>query len=1083
MFVPVSVVVHNTGGIATPTNCAAKLEFMLADVSPVPEVLILQETNIRPELHLRGLDIPSGWVAVCTHTPLADKQKGFGLMTLIRKGHLLGARTTVDPIYDRSDEHLDILAVKLRGLIIINVYMRVLRGKSADDALDILMSHLSTIMEAHEECVYVLAGDFNCPRENELLLELMEVLGFHPVYDTTGCPQPTHAQGNVLDWVFIRDPATASPLSIQIKAQDHAILRTSIETSVSFEDAVPTTRYNWARLKSMPDEERSRFFKARDDLAKTARSLSDFKDGLSPLLKVHLGCLREESGRPPKRWFTKEVNHTRRIFQRANHRCSRRRNPETIQAMQAAHTAYRRAVRKRKRAAVAELASRVDLGIASIHRLTGQIKKDPRHQARILPNLDLIKEFWTHQYSDADGLSPDEMGHDLLLNFSPEEVSTALNQLDPKKATGEDDIRAGAFGELNEGFLKDLARLYTLEAQSDQPLPGWLKEGNATLLYKQKGSKADPGNYRVIIINSFIAKLFEKMLEIKGRDLIKNGEIHISVEQGGFMPRRSTHDNLFLLESLRDAQVAKGRQLYAAFLDLRKAFDSVNHKKFIALLRARSTPEAWVSQLIKLLAGRKMKLFDALISLEVGTAQGSPISPLLFIIFIDPLIQRLRARCKGVRLTLSGASLRDLGFADDMKLLTEDTLDLQVGLEVSEAWAQDFGMTFNAAKCELIQIVGRQPAVPAELRLGDRILPWVKQVTYLGTPIIQGRRSMLNPPLVKMWKAYHGIKSCLSSSVPVSLTHQILLINTHILGVALYPSAVRDMNYRKIDKFVNKCLCRIVGVPQRWTSATFLRAELGVYSSEYYAHRRALSHLWHIHNHAWFRNHLADLCGKGPLRRLEALTDRYMIAFSDIRTVTKDAWKTRVKKAITLSAAVAMNEELQKKGLPSRVERNLQSRPYIMKGGAAARAGLKLRWEVEHEHHVNKQFSTRRISLPNIIMVIMGAHLPKSTSALRLKTIRTIACELSGQALPTPLPPWVEPHVQGALSSLWWPNQTDQTLRDLLKVVQRVMQWEKKRVEDERAQANLENKAGEEGESEQNLENATEGPRRALTSA
>jgi hypothetical protein len=132
-----------------------------------------------------------------------------------------------------------------------------------------------------------------------------------------------------------------------------------------------------------------------------------------------------------------------------------------------------------------------------------------------------------------------------------------------------------------------------------------MKVEAASILYKHKGPKADPGNYRVIIINSCLAKLYEKMLDIKGRELISHGDISIAVEQGGFMPHRSTHDSLFILESLQDAQVNKKHKLFAAFLDMRKAFDTVNHKKFIELLRARGTPETWLGHPVDQDAGRQ----------------------------------------------------------------------------------------------------------------------------------------------------------------------------------------------------------------------------------------------------------------------------------------------------------------------------------------------------------------------------------------------------------------------------------------------------------------------------------------------
>ena len=170
-------------------------------------------------------------------------------------------------------------------------------------------------------------------------------------------------------------------------------------------------------------------------------------------------------------------------------------------------------------------------------------------------------------------------------------------------------------------------------------------------------------------MNSFFAKLYEKMLEIRGQTMVEDDVLKISVEQGGFMPRRSTLDSIFILESLRDSKIKHHKTLYAVFLDLRKAFDTVSHKKFLLLMRARGAPEAWVMQLGKMLAGRRMKLFDALINLEVGTAQGSPISPLLFILFMNPLIERLRA-CRGVQFAAQ-AFIRCLLFADDVCLTVE----------------------------------------------------------------------------------------------------------------------------------------------------------------------------------------------------------------------------------------------------------------------------------------------------------------------------------------------------------------------------------------------------------------------------
>jgi hypothetical protein len=1021
------------------------LEYLLTDTTPTADILILQETNLR-ERHIRRMEIPAGWAAVYTNRPFDGQRTGVGVLTLLRRGILLGPTTTVEPIYDVSDALMDVLAIKVRDSIYVNVYIRVMGSRRPEDVLDVFLDHLTSITEGRANLPTVIGGDFNCPRNTELLLELMNSIGFLPVYDRSGRPSPTHACGGTLDWVFIRGDLTASSLQAEIRADDHAVLRTTIQVHLAKEVSQLPTKYRWRVLEELDADQRNEFFQARDRIAAQATSLTDFKAGLTALLQNKLGKVKPPGTGLPRRWLTPKVNQTRRAYKKANSRYRSRPTPERQQAMRQARGDYMRAIRQRKRTAVAQLASQVDLGHSSIHRLVGSIKKDPKHQSRLVPDLTRVLEFWSDQFSDPDALDSELLGHDLLMNFSAEDVATALGQLDPKKATGEDDIRPALFQEPSAAFLKDLARLYTNEAHTASPLPDWMKTGNATILYKRKGPKADPGNYRVIIINSLLAKLYEKMLENHGRSLIAQGKLTISVEQGGFMPNRSTHDSLFILESLRDAQISKGRKLYAAFLDMRKAFDSVNHKRMIALLRRKGAPEAWISQLIKMLAGRKMKLFDALVSLEVGTAQGSPISPLLFILFINPLIERLRA-CEGIRLTkLTGVLMRCLLFADDIGLLAESAEDLQHMLDVCHEWAQDFRMAFNPNKCELIQLAGSIPTEMPVCRLGGQVLKWVKEVKYLGVPIVQGRRRKLHAPLPKMWQIYHCIRDGLSSSLPVSLRHQLLLIQSNILSIALYPSAVRDMHYGEIDRFVNKCLCRIVGCPPRWTSATFLRAELGVYSSEYYAHRRALSHLWHLHNRAWFRNHLGNLRGTGPLVRLEELAKVYNLDTADIRDVCKETWKARVKRAVVDRAENAMNTALTTKGLPVEVQPRLKRRPYVEHGGPRARAGLLLRWELLHEHHMNRQLAEARPSLPGLLQKIMTGPLPATTDALRKRTLRKMIKELSGMDITaSELPDATKPHVKAAITSLDWPNMTSETLRDLLTVVDRVIRWERRR--------------------------------------
>ena len=162
------------------------------------------------------------------------------------------------------------------------------------------------------------------------------------------------------------------------------------------------------------------------------------------------------------------------------------------------------------------------------------------------------------------------------------------------------------------------------------------------------------------------------------------------------MPHRSTHDSVFLLQCVHDAAKRRRQPLYTAFLDLRHAFDSVSHVKLLEVLRQQGVPEVWLALIGSLLADRKTIIGDAAIDIERGTPQGSPLSPLLFIVFMEPLIQLLRERSRGVELA-PATRLRSLHFADDTGLVASSLNDLQAMLDVCSAWALDMGMTFNAS--------------------------------------------------------------------------------------------------------------------------------------------------------------------------------------------------------------------------------------------------------------------------------------------------------------------------------------------------------------------------------------------------
>lgn len=191
------------------------------------------------------------------------------------------------------------------------------------------------------------------------------------------------------------------------------------------------------------------------------------------------------------------------------------------------------------------------------------------------------------------------------LEFVEADIVAALSA-SKNKTPAADDIRIKLLKFCSCPRLhKALARLFTMLASSTQPLPEWMRTGTGTVLFK-KGDRDDAANYRLIVMGSLLPKLYDKCLEQKGWKLINEGIIPIHDEQGGFRPKFGTEEQVFLLQTLRAGQTQRKQKLYTAFLDIRKAFDTVNHKKLLRVLHEKGAPANYIQAIRNMLFDRKV---------------------------------------------------------------------------------------------------------------------------------------------------------------------------------------------------------------------------------------------------------------------------------------------------------------------------------------------------------------------------------------------------------------------------------------------------------------------------------------------
>jgi len=267
-------------------------------------------------------------------------------------------------------------------------------------------------------------------------------------------------------------------------------------------------------------------------------------------------------------------------------------------------------------------------------------------------------------------------------------------------------------------------------------------------------------DYRGISISPLISKIYEHCLLDRFKKFLTSSPL-----QFGFKNKIGCAHALYTVQSTVDYFTEGKSNVYLCSLDLVKAFDKVDRYTLFHKLLRRNCPVKFVNILEEWFS----KTFTSVkwqghvskpVPLKAGLRQGSILSPILFAVYVNDMLEKLNNSKLGCHIKYM--PFNALMYADDLILCSISIRDLQSMINLVLHELKELDMTINVKKSCCMKVGPTYKKAAKDLIIGSDLLGWSDSIKYLGLTFISS---------TKLKCDFHHAKSQFFSSINGILSH------------------------------------------------------------------------------------------------------------------------------------------------------------------------------------------------------------------------------------------------------------------------------------------------------------------------